>query len=546
MKTLVKMLLPTVLIVSVAACQNQGGGEKAASGDTTAKTEAKADAKTDAKADAKTDAKGGVPTLEMYVMSQCPYGVQVVNAVAPVKQQLGDGLNLKIGYIGAGSPGSFQSLHGPAEVKGDIAQLCAAKQAPKKFLDMIVCQNKNPRAVDTNWKECATQAGIDAAALETCVNGDEGQQLLAAAFAESQAKGAQGSPTMILNGKPYDGGRKTRDFLKATCGVTTGDQPEACKNIPVPPVVHAIFFSDKRCPECNIAPLEPRIKNELGGLQVQHIDYMSDEGKKLYADLRGADPNFKLLPAILVDGDEVAKDTEGSATLQQYMAPVGKWKSLRLDAKFDPTAEICDNGGVDDDGNGKADCADTACKEAKACREAKPKTLDMFVMSHCPYGAQAMVAANDVVDHFGKDLTLNVHFIGSIQGDQLSSMHGPAELEEDIREICAANKYAKNNQFAKYLACRSKDLRNNDWQSCAKSSGMDEKVIAKCVETEGKDLLKKSFQFADSLQIGASPTFLSNNRREFNAVDPASLQKQFCADNPDVAGCATPIAAKQG
>jgi hypothetical protein len=75
---------------------------------------------------------------------------------------------------------------------------------------------------------------------------------------------------------------------------------------------------------------------------------------------------------------------------------------------------------------------------------------------------------------------------------------------------------------------------------------MDEKVIAKCVETEGKDLLKKSFEFASGLEIGASPTFLSNNRREFNAVDAATLQKQFCADNPDVAGCCKPIQPKQG
>jgi len=530
MKTFQKTFLSAVLIVSVAACQNQAGGDKAAGDGQTAKTEA----------------KGAAPTLEMYVMSQCPYGVQVVNAVAPVKQQLGDGLNLKIGYIGNGAAGNFQSLHGPAEVKGDIAQLCAAKQAPKKYLDLIVCQNKNPRAVDTNWKDCAGQAGIDAAALETCVNGDEGQQLLAASFAEAQQKGAQGSPTMFLDGKPYDGGRKTRDFLKAACNATTGDQPEACKNIPVPPAVHAIFFSDRRCAECNIAPLEPRIKNELGGLQVQHVDYMSEDGKKLYQELRGLDPNFKVLPAILVDADEVVKDAEGYTALQGYMQPLGKWRTLRLDAKFDPTAEICDNGGLDDDGDGKADCADDQCTDAKACRQAKPRTLDLFVMSQCPYGAQAMVAANDVVQHFGKDITLNVHFIGQMEGDKLTSMHGQAEVDEDLREICAAAKYPKDHQFAKYLACRSKDYRNPGWQPCAKEAGMDEKVIQKCFEGEGKDLLKKSFQFAESLKIGASPTFLSNNRREFNAVDAASLQKQFCADNPDVKGCAQPIGAKQG
>ena len=527
MKAHTSVLFVVAFLVSLAACQNQTATETPP-----AKSEAKA--------------TGEAPTLEMYVMSQCPYGVQVVNAIAPVKAQLGAGLNLKIGYIGGGSAGSFTSLHGPSEVKGDIAQLCAAKHAPDKYLPLIVCQNKNPRAVDTNWKECAAEAGVDATVLETCINGDEGQQLLAASFAESQQKGAQGSPTMLLNGKPYEGGRKARDFLKAACQATTGEQPQACKDIPVPPVVHAIFFSDKRCAECNIAPLEPRIKNELGGLQAQHVDYMTDEGKALYRELQGLDSSFKHLPTILVDAEEGAKDTEGNAALQGYMKPLGKYKTLQLDGKFDPTAEICDNGGIDDDADGKVDCADDQCKEAKACREAKARTLDMFVMSQCPYGAQAMIAANEVVDHFGKDITLNVHFIGGIEGDTLTSMHGQGEVDEDLREICAATKYDKNHQFTKYLACRSKNPRDPAWQACAKSSGMDEKVIQKCFDGEGKALLRKSFEFANSLKIGASPTFLSNNRREFNAVDAATLQQQFCTDNPTVEGCKRPIAPKQG
>ncbi len=538
MKNHATMLFAALAVAVVAGCQSQPATEKAAEG-------TKSDAKTEAKADAKAGG-GGPPTLEMYVMSQCPYGVQVMNAVAPVKDKLGKDLTLKIGYIGSGSAGSFQSLHGPAEVKGDIAQLCAAKQSPENYLKLIVCQNKNPRAVDTNWKECAGEAGMDAAKLEACVNGDEGAQLLAASFAEAQAKGAQGSPTMFLNGKPYQGGRKTRDFMKASCEAIGGDAPQPCKDIPVPPVVHAIFFSDKRCAECNIAPLEPRIKNELGGLQVQHVDYMSDEGKALYKELQSNDSNFKFLPTILVDAEEVVKDQEGFTALQSYMQPAGKYRSLRLEGKFDPTAEICDNGGVDDDNDGKVDCADDQCKTAKACREAKAKTLDMFVMSQCPYGAQAMIAANDVVQHFGKDIDLNVHFIGNVQGDSFQSLHGQGEVDEDIRELCAAAKYDKDHQFTKYLACRSKDYRNPAWQPCAKEAGMDEKVIAKCVETEGKDLLRKSFAFSNELKIGASPTFLSNNRREFNAVDAANLQAQFCQDNPTLAGCKTPIAAKQG
>ena len=45
-------------------------------------------------------AKPSAAKLEMFVMSQCPYGVQVENAVAPVKKQLGDKLDVSIHYIG--------------------------------------------------------------------------------------------------------------------------------------------------------------------------------------------------------------------------------------------------------------------------------------------------------------------------------------------------------------------------------------------------------------------------------------------------------------
>jgi hypothetical protein len=57
---------------------------------------------------------GATAKLEMFVMSQCPYGVEVVNAIAPVKKQLGAALDLKVNYIGDGAPGSLNSMHGPA------------------------------------------------------------------------------------------------------------------------------------------------------------------------------------------------------------------------------------------------------------------------------------------------------------------------------------------------------------------------------------------------------------------------------------------------
>jgi 2-hydroxychromene-2-carboxylate isomerase len=475
------------------------------------------------------------PKLEMFVMSQCPYGVQVENAIAPVKKQLGDGLDLTINYIGGGTKPNLTSMHGPAEVKGDTLQLCVNKIAPAKALDFILCQNKNARAIDSNWKDCAKEVGVDEGKLSACADGDEGKDLLEASFAEATKRGASGSPTIFLNGQPYRGGRKSRDFLRAICDTYSEAKPQPCQDIPVPPVVNAIFFSDLRCAKCDIHGLEARLRSDLGGLKVKNVDYMTDEGKALYADLQKARPGFKFLPTILLD-KSVEKDEEGYATLKNYLHPLGDWLEVGLNGQFDPTAEICDNK-VDDDGNGKVDCDDDACKQAMACRPERPKTMELFVMSQCPYGAKALIATNDVVEHFGKDINVEVHFIGNGTEANLSSMHGQGEVDEDIREICARDHYKANHQFLKYMACRSKNPRSPDWQSCAKEAGMDEAVIQKCFDGEGKKLLAEDFKLAQSLQIGGSPTFISNGRRQFNAIEAGALQKQFCQDNPSLEQC---------
>jgi hypothetical protein len=474
--------------------------------------------------------------LEFYVMSQCPYGVQVEKAITPVAKQLGGALDLTIDYIGDGQPGAFESMHGPAEVRGDIAQLCANELAHDKLLDFVACQNENMKQVDTNWKECAQANGIPVDGLESCINGDQGQQLLGKSFAAAAARNATGSPTIYLNGEKYQGGRKPTDFLKAVCGAIDNEAP-ACKDIPEAPKVTAVFLSDERCgEECDLKRLEPRLKNEFGGLTATYLDYGSPEGKALYDELHAASPDFKYLPAVLFD-ESVDKDPDGKAAVGRFLRPLGKYQELKLGGKYDPTAEICDNQ-KDDDGDALADCADDGCKEQLVCRTEMPQKLDLFVMSQCPYGAKAMIATNELVKTFGNDVKVDVHFIGNEQDGQLTSMHGPAEVEEDVRELCAEVKYPANHQFLQYMACRSKDYKSTEWQGCATESGMDPKVIQACFDGEGKALLKKDFAVAQGLGFGASPTFLSNNRREFNAIAVGKLQQEVCKDNPGLAGCA--------
>ena len=473
--------------------------------------------------------------LEFFVMSKCPYGVQVEKGVAPVLAQLGGNVDFHLAFIGDKKGDELSSMHGPTEVAGDIAQLCAREIAPDKYVRMIECQDNDPSHVDTNWESCGKQAGIDTGAVKACIDGGKGKTLLAASFEEAKARGASSSPTIFLNGKPYEGGRKPKDFLRALCNSFDGTKPADCQNMPTPVAVNAVFFSDARCEKCNIDKLEGQLSQLFEGLKVKKVDYMTPEGKALFAELQKADPSFKKLPTILFDGS-IEGDKEGKQQIARYLHPAGKYQAVALGGSFDPTAEICDNK-QDDDSNGKIDCDDATCKEAMACRAELKKTLDVFVMSHCPYGTKALLATKEFADTFGANATVNVHFIGDGAAGKLTSMHGPEEVTDDLREVCAIQHYGKANKFLDFLACRSKDLKA-DWKDCTGKNGIATDVIQKCAEgDEGQTLLAASFETSSKLAIQASPTFLLNNRETFNAGDAASIASSFCKANPGLAGC---------
>ena len=141
------------------------------------------------------DAKDKVK-VEFYVMSQCPYGTQVENGIGPVIESMGAAIDFRLDYIVTeASPGVFQSLHGEKEVKGNIVQLCAKSYYPDnyKWFKFILCQNKDAANVDTNWATCAQENGMDSNKLKTCLEGDEGKNLLRDSLNRASARQARGS-----------------------------------------------------------------------------------------------------------------------------------------------------------------------------------------------------------------------------------------------------------------------------------------------------------------------------------------------------------------
>lgn len=466
----------------------------------------------------------GAVKVEFFVMSQCPYGVQVENGVKEALEKLGPDVDFKLDFIGGAKDGAFTSLHGPDEVKGDTAQLCVAKHAPGLLVPFVACQNKNVREVARNWESCAAEVKAPVAELKSCLEGDEGKTLLTESFARSAARGARGSPTMFIGDKPYNGRRGSIDFLRAICGEHTGAKPAACQNIPEQPKVNVTVITDSRCTDCNADRLVSTLKAKIGSPVLTELDYTQAEGRKAFDELPGAES--LMLPLVVFD-DTLKADTAASGELARFLKPLGTKQRLEIGAAYQPA---CANEGG---------CNLPACKGTIACRTETANTLDVFVMSQCPYGVQALNSMDEVLKNFkGTPLAFNVNYIASGNSQAgFQSLHGQAEVEEDLRELCVIKKYGKNARYMDYILCRNKEIRSNEWQKCA-VNGIDPKAVKACAEgDEGKKLLEESVTLSSSLNIGASPTWLANGKFKFSGVDAETIKKNLCAHNPTLKGC---------
>ena len=474
------------------------------------------------------------PAVEMhlFLMSKCPFGVQALEKIFPVADQLGDHLKLRLDYIVNEKEGGFSALHGEPEVQGNKQQLCAQDLAPspRAWRRFITCQNRTWRVIPEGWEACADEMGVKRQIFKACVDGEQGDALLRASMTRSVANKAHGSPTILVAGKPYQGPRTAKAFLRAVCGHAHAPLPAACQALPPEVEVHAVVLSDRRCGKAcdSDRAIEALRGRFFPRLKVTNLDYGDPAGKQLFQQLA-----LERLPAILFKaGVERAEQYPG---IERWLQLRGTYRFLRVPATFDPRAEICDNG-KDDTGNGKVDCKDPDCSAKLTCREEVPGRLDLFVMSQCPFGVKALDAMREVLARF-KKIDFRVHYIAETKpSGGFSALHGQPEVEENIRQLCARKHFARGERYMRYIWCRNKNIRSEQWRQCA-TSGISARRIDLCVKRHGEQLLARDLKLARDLGIRASPTWLANNRHKFSGITAEAVRRNLCKHNPGLEGC---------
>lgn len=144
--------------------------------------------------------KSDKPQVDLYVMSFCPFGNKAEDTLKAAYNLLKDKVTFNFHYIVNSEGDAIQSLHGEKEVAQNEREACVLRDYGKdKWLDFVTYVNTNCGSDGTCWEAGAKTSGLNVSKISSCVTAD-GTNLMKTDEKISSDAGANGSPTMIING----------------------------------------------------------------------------------------------------------------------------------------------------------------------------------------------------------------------------------------------------------------------------------------------------------------------------------------------------------
>ena len=174
------------------------------------------------------------PEVELFVMSHCPYGLQIEKGIIPVLETLGNKIDFKLKFCS-------YAMHGKKELDEQLNQYCITKEEPAKLTSYLKCFVK-----DDNSASCLTQTGINQTKIKSCVSTTDKAFKITEKFndqtawisgtyppfeiykADNDKYQITGSPNLVINGSKVAANRDAASLLKLICS-GFNSQPTECQ-----------------------------------------------------------------------------------------------------------------------------------------------------------------------------------------------------------------------------------------------------------------------------------------------------------------------------
>jgi uncharacterized protein YceK len=187
--------------------------------------------------------KTAKPSIELFVMSQCPYGTQIEKGILPVIKALGKKVSFTIKFCD-------YSMHGQWEVNEEMNQYCIQKNEPQNYQAYLGCYLISG-GDQAGHDACVKSSKVNVAKLTTCVAATDKTYKITDGFndkstwvkdqsgnpafpqfnvfkADNTKYNVGGSPTLVINGETISSSRDSASLLQTICSAFD-KQPAECQ-----------------------------------------------------------------------------------------------------------------------------------------------------------------------------------------------------------------------------------------------------------------------------------------------------------------------------
>lgn len=174
------------------------------------------------------------PKVELFTMSYCPYGLQMVKAYIPVIELLKKDADLDIKFVA-------YAMHDKIEIDENTRQYCIQKEQDDKFIAYMRCFVNSDDS-----SSCFKESGVNTSKMNSCVAITDKEFGITKAYDDKSSwlsqrypqyplqadlnneYGVQGSPTLIINGVVVENIARNPEAVKQAVCRGFVNMPEAC------------------------------------------------------------------------------------------------------------------------------------------------------------------------------------------------------------------------------------------------------------------------------------------------------------------------------
>jgi len=162
----------------------------------------------------------------------------------------------------------------------------------------------------------------------------------------------------------------------------------------------------------------------------------------------------------------------------------------------------------------------------------KPE-VELFVMTHCPYGTQAEKGIIPALKVLGNNIDGKIRFVHYF-------MHGDEEEQETYRQVCIREE--QGEKFLNYLECF---LEAGDSSGCLAKTGIDIAKVNSCMESNAEGYYAGDSALSEGYGVRGSPTLVVNGKIVQSNRDSASYLSAICsAFNSEPGECSATLSGE--